>query len=133
MFQVISVEDNEDNVNDASLVLKVSFGEVDFMFTGDISDDKDMEIVESARVSLDIEIPKVAHHGSRYATSSKFLEATTPEVGVIQVGPNSYGHPTSDALGRLAAYDVDVYRNDLNGNVVITTDGSGWDVSTQRG
>ena len=62
----------------------------------------------------------VGHHGSRYSTSEELLETVTPEVGVVSVGSNSYGHPTRDALLRLTDAGVTVYRTDLQGNIYIT-------------
>ena len=62
----------------------------------------------------------VGHHGSRYSTSGELLSAVTPEVGVVSVGNNSYGHPARDALLRLTDAGVSVYRTDLQGNIHIT-------------
>lgn len=61
-------------------------------------------------------------------TCDAWLSTTSPEVAVICVGPNSYGHPTSAVLSRLEAHNVEVYRTDYDGTIVVTTDGVSWDV-----
>ena len=64
----------------------------------------------------------VGHHGSKYSSSTTLLESVTPEVGVISVGDNSYGHPTEEALLRLTDAGMTVYRTDMQGNILITVD-----------
>ncbi|HQD88265.1 MAG TPA: hypothetical protein PLZ87_06120, partial [Methanomassiliicoccaceae archaeon] len=79
----------------------------------------------------DIEVLKVAHHGSRYSSSEQFLSATSPEIAVISAGAgNTYGHPHEEALERLEASGATIYRTDMNGTMVITTDGVDWSVIT---
>ena len=70
----------------------------------------------------DIEVLLVGHHGSKYSSSTTLLESVTPEVGVISVGDNSYGHPTEEALLRLTDAGMTVYRTDMQGNILITVD-----------
>ena len=70
----------------------------------------------------DIEVLLVGHHGSKYSTGTTLLESVTPEVGVISVGDNSYGHPTEEALLRLTDAGMTVYRTDMQGNILITVD-----------
>ena len=67
--------------------------------------------------ALDADILKVAHHGSKYSSSDAFLDAVSPDIAVIQVGKNIYGHPTPETLERLESRGVSVYRNDECGAV----------------
>ena len=67
----------------------------------------------------DIEVLLAGHHGSKYSTSEELLSAVTPEVGVISVGENRFGHPTQEAMGRMAAAGMDLYRTDWQGTVII--------------
>ena len=67
--------------------------------------------------------------GSAEGTSDAFLDEASPEVAVISVGVNSYGHPSPATLGRLEAHGAEIYRTDLSGTIRVTTDGSGWKVS----
>ncbi|MDD5696917.1 MAG: ComEC/Rec2 family competence protein [Candidatus Pacebacteria bacterium] len=106
-----------ENTNDSSIVLKMDYGKTSFLFTGDISFKREDE------TAVDVDVLKVAHHGSKYSTSSEFLEMTSPRVAVIQVGKNSYGHPTEEVLTRLENFDIKILRNDIDGDVKIVSDG----------
>jgi len=82
---------------------------------------------------LAAEVLKVPHHGSRTSSSQLFLDAVGAEVSVICVGAdNDYGHPSDDVLTRLESAGVRVYRTDRDGTVVITTDGRGYSVWTEK-
>ncbi|RQD69400.1 MAG: MBL fold metallo-hydrolase, partial [Tindallia sp. MSAO_Bac2] len=80
---------------------------------------------------LPSDILKVGHHGSRTSTSQEFLEVVSPSTAVIQVGEdNRYGHPHEEVLNRLALAGVDIYRTDISGTIVITSNGIGYQVDT---
>ncbi|MBI1838755.1 MAG: hypothetical protein HYR95_00405 [Candidatus Colwellbacteria bacterium] len=102
-------------LNDTAFVELFQSEGVRAMFTGDIGLNVEQELLK--KYNLDIDILKVAHHGSKYSTGNEFLAAATPRVSVIQVGKNKYGHPTKEALGRLAQSGSAVYRNDQDGTV----------------
>jgi beta-lactamase superfamily II metal-dependent hydrolase len=81
--------------------------------------------------NLQADILKVGYHGSATSSSSAFLSKAQPKISVIEVGAgNSYGPPTPATLGRLAKVGSAVYRTDLNGDIIVTTDGSTYDVKT---
>ncbi len=106
-------------MNEEGLTALCTSGTFDALLTGDMDAVTELELTD--RFSLpDIEVLMVGHHGSRYSTSSRLLEAVTPEVGVISTGPNGYGHPNDETLFRLDDHSVAVYRTDLQGNVHIT-------------
>ena len=98
--------------NAKSVVMLVSYGNFNEVIGGDLtgsaSQGNDVETTIGPMVG-DIEVYKVHHHGSTYSTNDNWLGATTPEIGIIQVGNNSYGHPTAGALGRLHAHGVHTY------------------------
>lgn len=120
------------SLNNSSIVLKLVYGEVTFLFTGDIEREVENEILKSGQ-NVRATILKVAHHGSRSSSSEQFLDSVKPEVAVIQVGAdNRYGHPHEETLEALEARGVDVYRNDLHGDIVIRTDGIAYRVETTR-
>jgi beta-lactamase superfamily II metal-dependent hydrolase len=74
---------------------------------------------------IDSDILKVAHHGSRTSSREEFLEAVSPEIAVVQVGrKNRYGHPTQEVLDRLATVGAQIFRNDLDGDIRVESDGS---------
>ncbi len=97
--------------NDGSLVIKIVYGEASALFMGDLSEPLDIMI------AADCEVLKVSHHGSKSATSTEFVKKVTPEISVISVGANSYGHPSEDVIGRLS--DSVILRTDQNGAIMI--------------
>lgn len=110
------------DTNDNSIVLELSFGEIDFLFTGDVGATPETSMI-IADVVEDIDILKVSHHGSKYGTTANFLYTAKPEVAIISVGNNSYGHPAPETIARLTSADATIYRTDINGTIVVATDG----------
>ena len=111
------------NSNDSSLVLKLTYGSYNFLFTGDISSTIENKLVNNG-ADLKCDVLKVAHHGSKGSSAAKFLSATGAKYGVICVGAeNTYGHPTSDTLNRLSSAGIKTYRTDTDGNVIFSTNG----------
>ena len=110
--------------NDASIVVMLQYGSFKFLFTGDISTTIEDKLVSDSSIDLSCDVLKVGHHGSAGSSSAAFLSETGARYGVICVGSNSYGHPTSAALGRLSSAGISVYRTDQNGNIVFSTDGT---------
>lgn len=112
------------NVNNTSVVLKLSYGETDFLFTGDLEADAEKVLLSSE--NLDAEVLKVAHHGSKTSSSREFLNAVKPKYAVIEVGEdNCYKHPSETTLKSLGEIGADVLRTDLNGNIKFTAEKSG--------
>jgi len=104
-------------LNDTTVVALVESEGVTALFTGDIGFNVENELVES--YDMNIDLLKVAHHGSKYSSGAKFLSEATPLVSVIQVGDNKYGHPTKEAIERLIQVGSNIYRNDSDGTVHI--------------
>ncbi|WP_006521466.1 Ada metal-binding domain-containing protein [Desulfoscipio gibsoniae] len=104
-------------------------GDIEFLFTGDAEGPAEAALSGN----LEAEILKVGHHGSSTSSSAAFINKVSPEVAIICVGAdNSYGHPAGETVQRLQNAGAKVYRTDLNGNIVITTDGKSYKVKTQR-
>jgi|SRR6056297_887589 len=116
VFTVLSPNKKINDLNEASLVLKLQTNGTQTLFTGDIGE-KIEELIKN-KVG-DIHILKVAHHGSKYSSSASFLNAVDPEVSVIEVGGNSYGHPHNEVINKLRKINSRVYRTDLDGTVKI--------------
>jgi len=112
--------------NDTSVVAYLSFNNTSFLFTGDISKKTEAKLIE--QVSLDSKVLKIAHHGSKTSSSQEFLESVSPEIAVIQVGKNSYGHPYEEVLSRLEESDIDILRTDQNNDIKIVSDGINYKV-----
>jgi len=122
----------EDALNQNSVVLKVTYENVSFLFMGDAGTDAENSLLAS-EYNLDADVLKVGHHGSSSGSSLAFLNAVTPTVGIIEVGSgNDYGHPTSKTLTSLKSTGSAIYRTALDGNIVVTTDGEGITVITGR-
>ena len=109
----------EEGANELGLAVLCSLGDFDTLITGDMDGKTETKLVEAYDFP-DIEVLLVGHHGSKYSTGTTLLESVTPEVGVISVGDNSYGHPTEEALLRLTDAGMSVYRTDMQGNILIT-------------
>ena len=109
--------------NDAGLVLRVEIGLASFLLAADIGAAREHELLASG-TRLASTVLKVAHHGSRFSTTSEFLRAVRPTAAAISVGTrNAYGHPDPGVLARLAEAGVAVYRTDEDGAVIFETDG----------
>lgn len=121
-----------DDTNNTSIVLRVDFGETSFLFTGDMERSAEEDLLESG-AWLEADVLKVGHHGSDTSTSYPFLREVDPDYAVISVGENNdYGHPSEDTLSRLRDDDVTVYRTDLQGDVVCTSDGTSLTFTVER-
>ncbi len=116
--------------NNNSLVLKLKWGNISFLLTGDIESGGEEALLDE-RVDLRATVLKVAHHGSAYGTSQALLDAVQPAISVISVGENDFGHPAPPTLQRLD--DTILYRTDQEGDVTLSTDGERLWVSVERG
>jgi competence protein ComEC len=113
------------DINEVSTVLRGSYGKFEFLLTGDI----DTKIEDELRLTdklTDVEVLKVAHHGSKTSTSGEFLLAVKPELAVISVGKNRFGHPTREVLERLRELGAMIKRTDEDGLVRLVSTGEKW-------
>jgi beta-lactamase superfamily II metal-dependent hydrolase len=106
------------NDNDSSVVILARHDATRYLFTGDISSDVDVSITQRTTM-LPVDVLKVSHHGSAYASSAAFLSLARPRIAVISVGPNSYGHPAAETLTRLDNIGALTLRTDLAGTVTL--------------
>ena len=110
--------------NNASIVFKLEYGDVSFLFTGDAERESEIGMVRAFGGFLRSTVLKVAHHGSDSGTSREFLDAVRPAIAMVSVGlHNRFGHPSPELLGRLGERGVRVLRTDREGAVILTTDG----------
>ena len=117
------LEDEEDE-NKLSLIVKAEYKGRSVLFTGDIDSEYERELVDAyenvqGRCELCADILKIAHHGSKYSSSDIFLDTVRPDVSVIQVGRNLYGHPTPEAISRIDEQGSLMFRNDYDGAIMI--------------
>ena len=119
--------DNKD-LNNSSIVLKMIFGNYSYLFTGDATESIENEIIKS---NIDIDVLKVAHHGSLYSTTEKFLLSTTPKYAIISVGKeNTYNHPSQETLSRLRKYTDKIYLTSDIGTILLTSDGQSLNINS---
>ena len=113
-----------DDLNEYSLVAKLTVGEKSFLFTGDSSEQAEADMIEAGE-DLKADVLKIGHHGSSTATTEAFLQAVNPQVAVISCGiDNSYGHPHEETMQRLQEKALTIYRTDEDGTILATCDGT---------
>lgn len=124
-FSVLWPEKNArgKDINEEAMVMKLSFGEFQMLFTGDIGADTEKKLLASGSLT-DIDCLKVGHHGSRYSTTEAFLEKIKPEVAIISCSStNTYGHPSPETIERLEAAGSQVEYTMKSGAITVETDG----------
>ncbi|SHJ95069.1 Metal-dependent hydrolase, beta-lactamase superfamily II [Anaerocolumna jejuensis DSM 15929] len=125
-------KDYGDNANNYSLGIRLTNGKNSFLFTGDMEEVAEKDLVASGR-TIEADVLKVNHHGSSTSSCTEFLKAVDPTYAVISVGKgNTYGHPASATLASLEEEDVQTYRTDKQGTIIITSDGKNLSVKTQN-
>ena len=121
--QILAVNTESSDTNNTSIVLQIVYGDTSFLFTGDAEIPVEQVLLNSG-FNLKSTVLKVGHHGSYSSTSYLFLREVMPEYAVIPVGKdNDYGHPHDNVLSRLRDADVTLYRTDMHGDVICTSDG----------
>ncbi|MBQ9991776.1 MAG: MBL fold metallo-hydrolase [Lachnospiraceae bacterium] len=114
-----------DDPNNCSIALLVENGEDSFLFTGDAEGEAEADILANG-LSVDCDVFKAGHHGSKTSNSTAFLKAASPEITVISCGEgNSYGHPHAATLNTLRSMGVKVYRTDEQGSIIAASTGAG--------
>ena len=122
-FEFIGPLEQYDNLNDDSLVMRLEYGDTSFLFTGDMTSKAERDLLEDG-ANVKCDVLKVGHHGSSGSSSYRFLYEAEPKIAVISCeAGNSYGHPHEEALSRLNDCGAEIYRTDLEGSVVIFSDG----------
>jgi competence protein ComEC len=116
----------EDELNNNSVVIKLTYGEFTALFTGDMEQYGEQRLLATNREAIDADVLKAGHHGSRYSSTNTFLNAVSPQVVIISTGAdNAYGHPHQEALNRMdaAASVQHVFRTDIDGAITLKTNG----------
>lgn len=131
VVKILGLNGGEDP-NNTSIILKVTYGDTSFLFTGDAEYDGEHAVLDSG-ADLSATVLKVGHHGSDTSTCYPFLRAVSPQYAVISVGAgNSYGHPDDGTLSKLRDAGVEVFRTDLQGDIFCTSDGKTVHFETQK-
>lgn len=132
-FEILGpVTDDAEDINNMSVMVKLTYGENTFLFTGDAEKEEEREVLATG-ANLDCDVLKAGHHGSGTSSCTDFLDAVSPEICVIQVGAdNDYGHPHENIVERISKYTEEIYRTDLCGDIVVTSDGKNLSVSYEN-
>jgi len=116
------ITNSRDDINNNSLVVLMEYKNMRTLFTGDIEAEAESHIVQNYP-DLKVDILKIPHHGSKNSSSQELLDLLEPRIAVIQVGRNNFGHPDETVLEKLENRNISLYRNDLNGAIIITISG----------
>ena len=122
---------NDTNINNNSVVLKIKYSDISFLFTGDAEKLEENEILEKG-YDLKSTVLKVGHHGSRTSSGENFLANVLPQYAVVSVAPDRNNLPKQDVINRISKYCKNIYRTDLNGTIVMLTDGKNLKVTTEK-
>ncbi|MEA1928426.1 MAG: ComEC/Rec2 family competence protein [Candidatus Auribacterota bacterium] len=119
--------------NESSIVIKLTYGDVSFLFTGDAYGSAEQLMQSRYGWRLRSTILKAGHHGSKHSSSEDFLRKVRPEVAIFSCGKdNNYGHPHPETIERLERVGAKMYRTDQQGTITITTDGKEYQVKTEK-
>lgn len=128
LVEVVAPKTLGDDSNNSSIVIKLTYGKNKFLFTGDAEKSEEDDIW----TNIKCDVLKVGHHGSATSSSANFLKKVDPKYAVISCGMgNKYGHPTDEVLERLNSRNIEVFRTDLQGTIVFTSDGTNISVDKQ--
>ena len=123
----------ESELNNNSIVIRLDFKDFSCLFTGDIEKEREGQLLNESRNNLKVDILKIAHHGSYSGSSPPFIKAVNPETSIISCGKdNQYGHPHQETLTLLQNLGINIYRTDLNGTILVETNGKDYQVFTEK-
>ncbi len=130
--EVVHPKELTGDLNHGSVAVRVVFGNVAFLLAGDAEAEAEHEMLERGH-PLKAQVLKLGHHGSQTSSTESFIQNVAPEVAIYSAGTgNSYGHPHSEVIDRLVGIGIDVYGTDRHGTIQVVTDGSTFQVRTER-
>lgn len=126
-------QDSYDNLNNYSPIMKLTFANNSFLFTGDAEKEVEEEVLSRYKDKLDSDVIKFGHHGSSTSSSTEFIEAVSPNYGIISCGvDNSYGHPHKEILKLIQNMNIEAYRTDTQGQITVISDGNNIEIKTEK-
>lgn len=125
-IEIIHVSESESNINNTSIVTKVTYKDTSYLLMGDAEEEVEHEIN-----NIQADVLKLGHHGSRSSTNEEFLKMVNPQIAIICAGQNNkYGHPHKETLDKLK--NINTYSTMDNGTIVLTSDGQNISVETEK-
>lgn len=130
LFQVIYTGNDKKNLNNSSIVLKATFKNTSYLFTGDATSEVEKKILNK---NIQATVLKVGHHGSKYSTTTDFLNKVNPEYAIISVGKNnSYNHPNQVTINKLEKKNIEIHRTDQEGSIFLKSDGKTINITSKK-
>ena len=130
VFKVLHVGKDKRNLNDTSIVLKLTYKNTSYLFMGDATSSVEKDILDK---DIKSDVLKVGHHGSQYSSTISFLKKVSPKYAIIEVGKNnSYNHPKEVTLKKLEDLGTKIYRTDEDGTIILTSDGENMSFETVK-
>lgn len=130
-IEVLHPSELTGNLNEDSISLLITYGNIKFVFTGDAY--KNEEIIMSKHTDIEAHFLQLGHHGSNTSSDPAFLQAVNPDVAIYSAGANnSYGHPSPEVISLILDSGIDLYGTDIHGTIVVTTDGNDYTISTKE-
>ena len=119
------------DLNDYSIVTKLTYGDTSFLFTGDAEEEPEQDMLSRSAYDLSSTVLKMGHHGSSTSSTEAFLDAVNPQIAIISCGQdNDYGHPHEETLEKLQDRQITTYRTDEQGTILATTNGQTVEIET---
>ncbi|MEN2768541.1 MBL fold metallo-hydrolase [Ornithinibacillus xuwenensis] len=117
--------------NEESISVLFSYGETDFLFTGDADKNGEKQMLNFG-IDIDADIIQLGHHGSNTSSDESFIREVSPEIAIYSAGKdNSYGHPHTEVISLMENLGITLYGTDVHGTIIVTTDGSDYSVKTK--
>lgn len=130
LFQVIYTGNDKKNLNNSSIVLKATFKNTSYLFTGDATSEVEKKILNK---NIQATVLKVGHHGSKYSTTTDFLNKVNPKYAIISVGKNnSYNHPNQVTINKLEKKNIEIHRTDQEGSIFLKSDGKTINITSKK-
>ncbi len=130
VIEIIYIDNNEEDFNESSIVLKLTYKDVSFLFTGDSTTESEKHYLDK---DIDVDVLKVAHHGSKYSTSNEFLDKVTPEFAIISLATeNDYYYPHIATINRLKEHGAKIYQTNELGTIIVESDGTNINIDHKK-
>lgn len=130
LFQVIYTGNDKKNLNNSSIILKATFKNTSYLFTGDATSEVEKKILNK---NIQATVLKVGHHGSKYSTTTDFLNKVNPKYAIISVGKNnSYNHPNQVTINKLKKKNIEIHRTDQEGSIFLKSDGKTINITSKK-
>lgn len=130
LFQVIYTGNDKKNLNNSSIILKATFKNTSYLFTGDATSEVEKKILNK---DIQATVLKVGHHGSKYSTTTDFLNKINPKYAIISVGKNnSYNHPNQVTINKLEKKNIEIHRTDQEGSIFLKSDGKTINITSKK-